>query len=637
MRIPFLKLYGYAHVNIGRKGILAEATMKKWRFGPLLITGKGLDKIYGTEDDGPIVRLEISNKKQEFYMSGLVDLFGNTGSEIYLVIGNKEIEFLSHMRLLGAFETKIHGKTLPQFKGFDLDGFIRIGKQKASIKGHLGDDSKKTVFLFHLNKFTMEECVEAVNDVIYGAIKIRPLPAKVIGFFNPDVEYKDVNFGLAMSKTIFEGHEFPEGLSFDAKIILPFVKVPIRLRALIDKTGLYATGSAKKIKIGPLKVSGTGLDKKMGTADDGPVVHLALSKNPEFYLDGIVDLFGIKSSTRIKISKGDFSFETKGKIGKLFETKLYARSVGTTPKDFDFIVDGEFQSDFYKVIKTQMRKDITKIQDGARKGITKAQHEVDKINKAVKRIDQKIAWRSKRIKELDRKIKRRIAANIQKINRAQNKVRGERKKVARAKAKIAGARRKVIRTRKRCKRLSGFWRTVPRLACYAALGIAEAFLYGLEKGIGITAEIGLRTALTALQIAKATAVLDPKNLPEQAKVVKLVADLALLGPARLTLTASRDVAKGILEVAKQTVIGFGHAVRAVSEGVLSFEKVFDIKRASFRSSLREFFEKGKAPLVELTVTTLGTTKTVKLQFDFRHPFKSVGLITAGLFRLAFVK
>lgn len=638
MNIPALKLFGHAKAIIGRKGLFVEALMKKWQFGPLLITGKGLDKIYGTADDGPIAKLEVNPEKQELYVSGLVDIFKTTGAEVNAIVNSTEIDFMIHLRLINALEAWLSGKTLPEFKGFNLDGFVRIGKQKAAIKGRLKEDPSQTLLAFNLNKYSLAECVETVNDVIEGAIKIRPLPAKVIGFFNDDFEFENVNFKLAMSDMEVDGIKYTEGLSFDAGIIIPYVKLPVYISAKIDKNGLIASGRIPNINLGPLKVWGLGPDQMAGTMDDGPVIFLNISENPNFFIDGNVNIFGAESTARINISKTDISFKTTGKFANLFETIFFARSVGKTPQDFDFVVDAEFKNDFYKVIREQIHNNIKVMQEGATKGIDQAKKEVDKINISIDAANKQIEWRKNRIAKLKKIADDRIRENIAKFTRAQQTVIGERKKIQEIQDKITAARKKVIELKEKCNVLNKWYSWPAYLGCRASLYTAEAFMFSLERGQGASADVRLATTNASLEMLKGTAVLDPRNLPEAAEMAKVANEIVAIEAGKIAMITSREAAKGALELTKKSAVGFGETVKFFSERALDLEKILDIKSATLHGSLKDFVTKGEGPTVKLVVTTYGTTKTVEFKkFKITNPAESIADITTGLLKIAFTR
>jgi len=637
MNIPALKLYGKAFVSIGRNGLIGQASMKKWKFGPLLITGSGEDKIFGTEDDGPYLSLVITPSKQELTISGSANLFGSTGAGIFLDITKDGFTFDLEGKVLNALEAQIHAKTLENYSGFELDGKIRMGRQYERLFGHLGSEMNENVLLFHLNEWSLEGCIETVNDIIEGATKVRPLPAKIIGFFNKNIEYRDVNIGIAGKEIEFEGYKYKPGFTFDAKIVIPYVRIPVRLQAFIDNEGVHATGSLPKINLGPLKVGGAGPDEIAGSEDDGPVISMSLSKNPSFFMDGNVDFFGLKSKTRINISKTSFSFKTEGKFANLFQSYFYVESVGTTTQDFDFIAKGEFKSDFYEEIKKQMRKDVKNFQQGVSKGINKAKKDVDDLNKKIEKLDAQINLRKKRVNSLQKILQKRIYENQQKIKDAQAKVNAERRNVKVTQRKIANARIKVNNTQKQCKKFDKWYSKAAYWGCLATLGLAKEALRNLETGVGAAAEIGLKTAIKALNLAKKACVLNPKNMKENTQIAKFGLEITGLEIAKKTLVASRETAKFILESAKQTTIGLSKVGKGIAEGVLNIEKILDIKQATIDGSLRKFIKKGILPKVTLTVTTLGTTKKASFEFDIKRPFVSIGKIAKGLAKLAFTK
>jgi hypothetical protein len=219
------------------------------------------------------------------------------------------------------------------------------------------------------------------------------------------------------------------------------------------------------------------------------------------------------------------------------------------------------------------------------------------------------------------------------ITKSQRKVLGERKKIDRVRKKLTKARQNVIRIGRRCKKI--FWMLRP--GCWLTFKIAEAALAGIEAGIWLGANAGLSTAIVALEIAKGLAILDPKNLGEHAKITGIGIAIAAQGTAIAGMFFAKETAKGVLELAKQAVLGFGEAAKFITSKVFDFEKIFDIKEATIKGSLREFVKKGIMPKVTLTVTTHGTTKKVSLQFNIKNPIQAIGQLGAALVRIAFTK
>ena len=143
-------------------------------------------------------------------------------------------------------------------------------------QGRLGDKSDESVLLFSLKNWSLEGMLESANDIIEAGTKIRPIPTAVLGLFATAFDFEDVNFGIAGKPIEFDGYKYPKGMTFDAKILPPRMRVPIRITALLDDDGIKASGSTKTINLGVLKINGLGRDKIPNTPDDGPVVAINL-------------------------------------------------------------------------------------------------------------------------------------------------------------------------------------------------------------------------------------------------------------------------------------------------------------------------------------------------------------------------
>jgi hypothetical protein len=641
INIPKLKLFGHGHINISRRGLFCEAAMKKWKFGPFKVTGKGLDKKLGTADDGPVLRIKIDDSDSEFYLSGIANMFGHTGAEVNFYIGKDELSFSTKVELLKALSAQIHGKagiTSKKSKGFQLDGSINMGKQKIALSGFLGEDIGKTVLIYYVSSWKMSDCIDVINDICKATIKIRPIPfTKLIGFLNRSIEYENVHYGITGSPIVYEGKKYPAGFSFDATFILPYVKLPVRTRASLEihketeKSGLYAIGNTKNIEFGPLKIY--GVTPEGVESDGGPIVHLRLSTKPTFYIDGAVELFGIKSKTRVDISEKGMSFNVEGSLAGLFQTKLIAHTVGTTPDDIDFIIEGNLQNDFYEKVRAAIVSESKKMREGTKKGIAEAQAEIQKISRAITPLNKKIRQKRGKINQLRRVMNNRIKANQAKIRRAQQKVWNARKGVDKALQKIGKARRKLQKAQAKCRKLK--WPA--NKICKGLIAGAKKALRNAERAASVGAKAVLASAVAGLEAVKRSAVIDPRQMKETAQITKLTADIVALEAAKAPLVVSRETAKGTLEVAKQTTVGLSKITEGLATGVLDIEKIIDIKKVEFYASLRKLLEKGHFPTIKITATTLGTTKAVKLRFDVKNPLKSIKKIAAGLLRLAFSK
>ncbi len=80
------------------------------RIGALLITGKGPDGIWGTPDDGPILKFDISLLKQRAFLSGLVEIPGLFRSETDIDLSIKEMVFSFDTKIVNVFDAYVMGR-----------------------------------------------------------------------------------------------------------------------------------------------------------------------------------------------------------------------------------------------------------------------------------------------------------------------------------------------------------------------------------------------------------------------------------------------------------------------------------------------------------------------------------------------
>lgn len=84
-RLEVADKWAMMELTIDTGGIIAKAAMSKIVLGPLRIDGKGFDRKYGTQDDGPVIDIALTMGKQEIFISGLIELLGaRSQTEIYM-------------------------------------------------------------------------------------------------------------------------------------------------------------------------------------------------------------------------------------------------------------------------------------------------------------------------------------------------------------------------------------------------------------------------------------------------------------------------------------------------------------------------------------------------------------------------
>lgn len=106
--IPNFTTHGRLTVRSG--GIVGEGYVSKVDLGPLHMTGAGPDRVYGTADDGPTMRLALSLQEQELYISGIVELesFFKGETDVYLTLDKMHFKLTAKINNL--FEAQIAGE-----------------------------------------------------------------------------------------------------------------------------------------------------------------------------------------------------------------------------------------------------------------------------------------------------------------------------------------------------------------------------------------------------------------------------------------------------------------------------------------------------------------------------------------------
>lgn len=156
-------------ITITSDGVTGEGYASPLVMGDFMVTGAGLDRVYGTPDDGPVMSIILTPFKQEVYLTGLVqmkDLFKGT-TDVYLGID----------KFTFSFDTKI--KNL-------FDAYVRgeIGLLAgADVILHIGFQSD---FLNFLNKEISASITkfqqQAQNDLIKAQRDLEPVQKKYESF-----------------------------------------------------------------------------------------------------------------------------------------------------------------------------------------------------------------------------------------------------------------------------------------------------------------------------------------------------------------------------------------------------------------------------------------------------------------------
>lgn len=242
------------NVNVDIGGIIAEGTISQLELGPVLITGKGLDKTYGTPDDGPVVSFALTPTKQHILISGLIRIFGSSAqTEVYL--GKEGFEFLSSLKI---------------------------------------------------DRINLKDIIAAANKTGLS------LPPDAL----PDLGLSDVEYTVGMKGEKFKTFRLDPGITMKGKVQVLDEFALVEL--LVRDNGISAKGKLSKIECGPVLITGMGEDGAYGTADDGAILDIKLTKEEQrFLMSGLVQLFGVSSQTDVKLSKEGFLLYTSMRAERL--------------------------------------------------------------------------------------------------------------------------------------------------------------------------------------------------------------------------------------------------------------------------------------------------------------------------------
>lgn len=156
-----------------------------------------------------------------------------------------------------------------------------------------------------------------------------------------------------------------------------------RCKMQLRDDGLEGIATFDKIDTPYFKLTGAGEDKILGTADDAPIMRVALNiLKQELYIDGQVELIipqlgSIKSLTRINIGFDEFRLLMQGNVFNLFSADLEAK-ISSDPKDI--FIKGKIQHNSFTMIEKLLKDAAKIINEQAKKDIAFAKQEVNKLS-----------------------------------------------------------------------------------------------------------------------------------------------------------------------------------------------------------------------------------------------------------------
>lgn len=146
-----------------------------------------------------------------------------------------------------------------------------------------------------------------------------------------DLHFQDVKVQFAPAPGQIGELVFQQGTCIKGKMDLSIPHI-IDTKAGVDiqidpLSGVKASGFLTNCNIGPLKMTGKGLDGKEGTPDDGPAFTIALTPMEQrIYISGLIEFLGNTLFVDVNIKPNSVWFVTKAHLLGIFDADIEAES-----------------------------------------------------------------------------------------------------------------------------------------------------------------------------------------------------------------------------------------------------------------------------------------------------------------------
>jgi len=533
---------------------------------------------------------------------------------------------------------------------FGIAGAIQIGKTKVGAKIKIEGDN---VMDWGLEAFANRLSLKDLVDFYLEQAKILGISVPIKEDDIPELGLFDARILLSLKGTIIGGVRIPPG--FNVKGTLKWHDFITRkdVFTLLDigmsLDGITGRGTFPEINIGPLLVSGKGLDDQQ--QQKGPAIDIELSmKRQVFMLTGLVKFFGAESETYIYLGKKGIKFETMTKFFDLFEVELKGEATGSG-KNLDFIIDGHLKNDFVQFLKKGVGSAIETLNKQAQAELSKAQDNVKKLTNDIAWIDKEIDKKEEEIKKLetifekkkaDTSIKaqatrqklgttdlhNQLQKGIEDISKLQKQARSDiDRDLSNARVEVDTILKEIKKTEERRDYLAntpwhwtkekiewGAITTFKLPALWAAHKAASLTLKAIQDANQNIPTIGEVTS------AAETMLLDPSSIEEGLQIMRLKVEIAELKTRKELVIAAKeqalfhlgnfsDIGNFATEVAKDVDDSAQRTIGSIINNMLI------IRQAHLRGSLKEFFEQGKLPAVTLKIDFM-ENKGVEGSFQF---------------------
>ncbi len=224
----------------------------------------------------------------------------------------------------------------------------------------------------------------------------------------PDISIYDLNIYIVPIPLKIGEILYDQGITVSGK--LQVYDKAAEVFATIKPEGIIIFGYMPKVKLGNiLELSGVGKDRELGTPDDGPIIDIKITPEEQYlFMDGQTTLLqgALSSYVHAEITKDGMHFITDTKLFDQIQVYIEGKTVEKNGIIEDFTIDGLFRSDLTETIKNEIIKAANKMNEMISGGIDKAQHEVDKIQGEINRLNKLIKGKKDYIHGLRKKIKK---------------------------------------------------------------------------------------------------------------------------------------------------------------------------------------------------------------------------------------
>ncbi|MBU4269538.1 hypothetical protein KJ644_00880 [Candidatus Dependentiae bacterium] len=295
--------------------------------------------------------------------------------------------------------------SLPVLTNIGIAGSLIFDEKKAvSMATKYSTDGKIVL----MGKYTGELLLE---DILSIPAKANPnFDIKSFKKNFPDLGFYDSEFRFAPLPTKIGEIIIEPGISLKSHMKF-FNDKEAFVNIGLGSTGLIAQGSMSEFELGPIKISGYGLDGEYNTKDDGPTIDFSITPETQhFMLSGLVDIRLASGQGDIYIGRdGVDIYLSAGLFDDLFEVNYKLKSVKKDGHlDFDF--SAALSNKLYDYLSQNIVKNLTIFKGEAKTKIESAINNLEKTDIKIKKINKDIKKKNKEIEKLNKQYNQIAAA-----------------------------------------------------------------------------------------------------------------------------------------------------------------------------------------------------------------------------------